>query len=113
MRLCMLEGSSREAQHCLAREFRNEVEWERETRPLRKTGAEVIKECEGLGGTLQAIGAVLAACLSKEFLVAKGHLHTALNLSTSAQESRQSPPRSRTSPRHDAVYAYLDGLSAC
>ncbi|KAF8956437.1 hypothetical protein BDZ97DRAFT_1907180 [Flammula alnicola] len=63
----------------LASEFRDEL--------LRKTGAEVIKECEGLGGTLQALGAVLAACLSKEFLVAKGHLHTPLNLSTSAQDN--------------------------
>ncbi|KAF8956457.1 hypothetical protein BDZ97DRAFT_1925469 [Flammula alnicola] len=70
--------------HC---EFTDEVEWEREMKPLRKTSAEVIKECEGLGGTLQAIGAVLAACLSKEFLVAKGHLRTALNLSTSAQDN--------------------------
>lgn len=32
---------------------------------------EVVNECEGLGGTLQAVGAVLGACLSKEFLVAK------------------------------------------
>lgn len=38
---------------------------------LRKEGTDIAKECEGLGGTLQAIGAVLTACLSKEFLVAK------------------------------------------
>jgi len=38
---------------------------------LRKGGTEVVNECEGLGGTLQAVGAVLGACLSKEFLVAK------------------------------------------
>lgn len=47
----------------------NEREWEMEA--LRKTSSDVIKECAGLGGTLQAVGEVLAACLAKEFLVTK------------------------------------------
>lgn len=40
-------------------------------KPLRRKGVEVAKECEGLGGTLRAVGAVLSAMLSKEFLVTK------------------------------------------
>lgn len=52
-------------------ESENEKRWEREMSELRVSSEEVIAECEGLGGTLQAIGAVLNACLSKAFLEAK------------------------------------------
>ena len=44
---------------------------EKEMETLRKEGAIIVKECEGLGGSLQAVAAVLTACLSKEFLVSK------------------------------------------
>ncbi len=46
-------------------------EVEKEMESLRKDGAIIVKECEGLGGTLQAVAAVLTACLSREFLVSK------------------------------------------
>lgn len=52
-------------------ENKNEKQWEKEMDELRISSEEVIAECEGLGGTLQAIGAVLSACLSKAFLKAK------------------------------------------
>jgi hypothetical protein len=55
----------------LASELTDEGAREREMERLRKGGMGVVDECEGLGGTLQAVGAVLGACLSKEFLVAK------------------------------------------
>jgi hypothetical protein len=55
----------------LANELADESARDREMEALRKGGMEVVNECEGLGGTLQAVGAVLGACLSKEFLVAK------------------------------------------
>ncbi len=55
----------------LASMIDDETEWTEEMEVLRKEGVNVVKECEGLGGTLQAVGAVLTACLSKEFLVAK------------------------------------------
>lgn len=55
----------------LANELADESAREREMELLRKGGMDVVNECEGLGGTLQAVGAVLGACLSKEFLVAK------------------------------------------
>jgi hypothetical protein len=32
---------------------------------------EVVKECCGMGGTLEAIGQVIEACLSREILKAK------------------------------------------
>jgi len=48
-----------------------ENRWQRELNELRISSEEVIAECEGLGGTLQAIGALLNACLSKAFLQAK------------------------------------------
>lgn len=53
------------------RDSESEKRWEREMSELRASSEEVIAECEGLGGTLQAIGAVLNACLSKAFLEAK------------------------------------------
>ena len=44
---------------------------QKEMNELRMSSEEVIAECEGLGGTLQAIGAILRACLSKAFLQVK------------------------------------------
>ncbi|CAA7269717.1 unnamed protein product [Cyclocybe aegerita] len=54
---------------------------------LRMPGMEIAKECEGLGGTLQTVGAVLTACLAKEFLVTKTHLRTALQLTSAAGDN--------------------------
>jgi len=62
-------------------------QWQREMNELRASSEEVVAECEGLGGTLQAIGAVLKACLSKAFLETKSNLRTALQLSTAAQDN--------------------------
>lgn len=55
----------------LAGELIDDEAREHEMEVLRTKAVDVVKECEGLGGTLQAVGAVLAACLSKEFLVTK------------------------------------------
>lgn len=44
---------------------------QKEMNELRMSSKEVIAECEGLGGTLQAIGAILRACLSEAFLQVK------------------------------------------
>jgi hypothetical protein len=87
----------------LASTFDDETEWAEEMEVLRKEGVKIVKECEGLGGTMQAVGAVLTASLSKEFLVAKyapksthgqptdpccrTQLRTALNLSSAAQDN--------------------------
>ncbi|KJA19213.1 hypothetical protein HYPSUDRAFT_168399 [Hypholoma sublateritium FD-334 SS-4] len=71
----------------LAGEETDEDSFERAMKPLRRKGEKVAKECEGLGGTLRAVGAVLSAMLSKEFLVTKAQLRIALNLSTSAQDN--------------------------
>ena len=49
----------------------SETQWQKEMNELRMSSEEVITECEGLGGTLQAIGAILRACLSKAFLQVK------------------------------------------
>ena len=48
-----------------------ENQWQKEMDELRRSSEEVIVECEGLGGTLQAIGAILRACLSEAFLQVK------------------------------------------
>ena len=48
-----------------------ENQWQKEMNELRISSEEVIAECEELGGTLQAIGAILRACLSKAFLQVK------------------------------------------
>ena len=89
----------------LASMIDDESEWTSEMEVLRKEGEGILKECEGLGGTLQAVGAVLTACLSKEFLVAKyapkftlflvsptdsgcrAQLRNALNFSSAAQDN--------------------------
>jgi len=52
-------------------ESEREKQWQRELNELKISSEEVIAECEELGGTLQAIGALLNACLSKAFLQAK------------------------------------------
>ena len=49
----------------------SEKQWQKEMNELRMSSEEVIAECEGLGGTLQTIGAILRACLSKAFLEVK------------------------------------------
>ncbi|KAJ3495993.1 hypothetical protein NLJ89_g10544 [Agrocybe chaxingu] len=54
---------------------------------LRIPGLEIAKECEGLGGTLKTVGAILTACLAKEFLVTKTHLRTALQLTSTAGDN--------------------------
>ncbi|KAH9486026.1 hypothetical protein JR316_0000090 [Psilocybe cubensis] len=71
----------------LASEQTDEGTREYEMEILRARAVDVVKECEGCGGTLQAVGAVLAACLSKEFLATKTHLRTALNLTTAASDN--------------------------
>ena len=48
-----------------------ENHWQKEMDELKTSSEEVITECEGLGGTLQAVGAILRACLSKAFLQVK------------------------------------------
>ncbi|PFH47789.1 hypothetical protein AMATHDRAFT_66920 [Amanita thiersii Skay4041] len=50
-------------------------------------GSAVARQCEGLGGTLKAIGEVLKACLTSEVLKAKGHLRRALDLTSLAQDN--------------------------
>ncbi|KAF8079396.1 hypothetical protein FPV67DRAFT_1664028 [Lyophyllum atratum] len=64
-----------------------ELELEMEMERLRKRGGEVVRECEGLGGTLMAVGEVLRACLAEEVLGAKQHLRRALDLATRAQDN--------------------------
>ena len=49
----------------------SESQWQKEMNELKMSSEEVIADCEGLGGTLQAIGAILRACLSKAFLQVK------------------------------------------
>ncbi|KAG5635603.1 hypothetical protein H0H81_010657 [Sphagnurus paluster] len=60
---------------------------EEELRVLRRMGAEVVRECEGLGGTLVAVAEVVRACLAEEVLGAKKHLRHALDLATRAQDN--------------------------
>ncbi|KAG5642228.1 hypothetical protein DXG03_003373 [Asterophora parasitica] len=62
-------------------------EQEHELEDLRRLGKDVMAECEGLGGTLMAVGEVLRACLGDEFLGAKQHLRRALDLATRAQDN--------------------------
>ncbi|KAK2460063.1 hypothetical protein APHAL10511_007897 [Amanita phalloides] len=50
-------------------------------------GEAIAKECEGLGGTLRAIGEVMKACLSNEVLKSKGHLRVALELASASQDN--------------------------
>ena len=55
----------------LAADEIDEEVFARTMKSLRKSGEAVARECEGLGGALQAVGAVLTAVLSTEFLVNK------------------------------------------
>ncbi|KAF4621623.1 hypothetical protein D9613_012585 [Agrocybe pediades] len=71
----------------MANELEDEAEREKEMEVLRPKVAQVVKLCQGLGGTLQTVGEILSACSSKEYLVTKTHLRTALNLSTAAQDN--------------------------
>ncbi|KAL5519652.1 hypothetical protein ACEPAH_1335 [Sanghuangporus vaninii] len=59
---------------------RTDLEWEEEVKS-------VVEACQGMGGTLEAIGHVLQACLSNEILTAKSHLKSALDLASSAQDN--------------------------
>ena len=52
-------------------ESESEKQWKRAMNELRISSEGVIAECEGLGGTLQAVGSILNACLSKAFLQTK------------------------------------------
>ncbi|KDQ51183.1 hypothetical protein JAAARDRAFT_41451 [Jaapia argillacea MUCL 33604] len=54
---------------------------------LNILGEVVVSACPGGGGTLQAIGHVLEACLSAEILKAKQHLKDALSLATRSQDN--------------------------
>jgi hypothetical protein len=48
-----------------------EEEREMELKQLRKTGESVVKDCRGLGGTLETIAEILDSCLTKELVKAK------------------------------------------
>ncbi|KAF8636857.1 hypothetical protein AX17_003215 [Amanita inopinata Kibby_2008] len=54
---------------------------------LCREGELITRECEGLGGTLKAIGEVLKASLANEILKSKSHLRRALDLATAAQDN--------------------------
>ncbi|PPR08179.1 hypothetical protein CVT24_001529, partial [Panaeolus cyanescens] len=58
---------------------------------LKTMSSGIVKTTEGLGGTLQAIGCVIGACLTDEFLQAKSYLRTALNLCTASQDNHLRP----------------------
>ena len=42
-----------------------------EEKRVREMGADVVKACQGMGGTLEGVGEILDACLSSEVLKAK------------------------------------------
>ncbi|CDO77305.1 hypothetical protein BN946_scf184753.g55 [Trametes cinnabarina] len=52
-----------------------------------ESGMEVVKMCRGMGGSLEAVGHVLEACLTAEILKAKQHLKQALEMATKAQDN--------------------------
>ncbi|KIJ38993.1 hypothetical protein M422DRAFT_258145 [Sphaerobolus stellatus SS14] len=54
---------------------------------LRAWGGEVARECRELGGTLEAVGRVLEACLTDEILAAKNQLKTSLSITTGALDN--------------------------
>ncbi|KAF8589090.1 hypothetical protein K439DRAFT_1333586 [Ramaria rubella] len=54
---------------------------------FRKWGRDVAKECRALGGTLEAVGRVLEACLTEEIVLAKNHLKASLSLTTHALDN--------------------------
>ncbi|OCH87544.1 hypothetical protein OBBRIDRAFT_796085 [Obba rivulosa] len=49
--------------------------------------AEVAKLCRSMGGTLEAVGQIIEACISSEILKAKQHLKCALTLASNAQDN--------------------------
>ncbi|KAH8111978.1 hypothetical protein DFH11DRAFT_1512413 [Phellopilus nigrolimitatus] len=59
---------------------RADLIWEEEV-------AAVVEACKGMGGTLEAIGHVLQACISPEILTAKTHLKAALDRASEAQDN--------------------------
>ncbi|OCB90971.1 hypothetical protein A7U60_g1779 [Sanghuangporus baumii] len=59
---------------------RTDLEWEEEVKSI-------VDACRGMGGTLEAIGHILQACLSNEILTAKSHLKSALDLASNAQDN--------------------------
>jgi hypothetical protein len=68
----------------LAGEDPDEAGYARAMTALRREGADVVRACAGLGGTLAAVGAVLDACLATEFLAAKYVSPNLLTLRSSA-----------------------------
>ncbi|KIL71185.1 hypothetical protein M378DRAFT_154670 [Amanita muscaria Koide BX008] len=58
-----------------------------EIEELTAEGEAIAQECDGLGGTLKAVGEVIRSCLSGEILRSKGHLRTALELTSAAQDN--------------------------
>ncbi|KAI0937484.1 hypothetical protein AcV5_005386 [Taiwanofungus camphoratus] len=53
----------------------------------KKMGLQIVKVCRGMGGTLEAVGHVIEACLTPEILRAKQHLKVALDLASKAQDN--------------------------
>ncbi|KAH9942974.1 hypothetical protein B0H21DRAFT_749241 [Amylocystis lapponica] len=53
----------------------------------QKDGLLIVKACRGMGGTLEALGQVIEACLTPEILKAKQHLKLALSIATKAQDN--------------------------
>ncbi|KZT73388.1 hypothetical protein DAEQUDRAFT_721986 [Daedalea quercina L-15889] len=56
-------------------------------RDIVDEGIHIAQACKGMGGTLEAVGQVLLACLTPEILVAKQHLKQALSLATKARDN--------------------------
>ncbi|KAF4573650.1 hypothetical protein EYR36_008168 [Pleurotus pulmonarius] len=54
---------------------------------LERLGKQVVSDSRGMGGTLEAIGQIIEACLSKEIIKAKQHLKIALSKATRAQDN--------------------------
>ncbi|EIM87097.1 uncharacterized protein STEHIDRAFT_167950 [Stereum hirsutum FP-91666 SS1] len=56
---------------------------------LAEMGKEAAEACRGLGGTLEAVGHLVLACLcgTREIIGAKAHLKAALSLATKAQDN--------------------------
>ncbi|KIY43932.1 hypothetical protein FISHEDRAFT_51821 [Fistulina hepatica ATCC 64428] len=54
---------------------------------LRIEGAPLVRECQGLGGKLAAVGRMLEACLSTEVITSKQLLRQSLNYTTASQDN--------------------------
>ncbi|KLO07025.1 hypothetical protein SCHPADRAFT_837227 [Schizopora paradoxa] len=48
---------------------------------------DVVQSCKGMGGTLEAVGHVLQACISNEILTSKSYLKSALDLASASQDN--------------------------